>query len=330
MLLAGDIGGTKTVLALFSPETGPHRPLLETTFPSSRYGRLEAIVREFLSHTDMRVERACFGVAGPVVERKARITNLPWELDEARLRQEFGWEAAWLINDLESVANSVPILEADDIYTLNAGAPVPDGNIAVIAPGTGLGEGFLTRDGSRYHAHASEGGHASFAPIDRLQIGLLTYMHEVLGHGHVSFERVCSGLLGIPNIYDYLKTTGFAEEPAWLAEQLAAAQDPTPVIVGAAQDTARPSALCAAVLRTFVSILGAEAGNLTLKVMATGGVYLGGGIPPRILAELQQGPFMESFRHKGRFTELLGQVPVHVILNPQAALLGAASYGLQQ
>jgi glucokinase len=330
MLLAGDIGGTKTALALFSPQTGPYRPLLKATFPSSRYDRLEAIVREFLSHTDMPVERACFGVAGPVVARRAKITNLPWELDKANLQQEFGWEAAWLLNDLEAVAYAVPILEADNIHTLNAGTPMPGGNMAVIAPGTGLGEGFLTRDGSRYRAHASEGGHASFAPIDRLQIGLLTYLHEVLGHGHVSVERVCSRLLGIPNIYNYLKTTGLADEPAWLAEQLAVAQDATPIIVGAAQDTARPSALCAATLQTFVSILGAEAGNLALKVVASGGVYLGGGIPPRILAELKQGPFMESFRHKGRFKELLVQAPVHVILNPQAALLDAASYGLSQ
>jgi len=329
MLLAGDIGGTKTVLALFSPDVGPHTPLREMTFPSNRYGRLEAIVREFLEQNDEPIERACFGVAGPVVGSRAEITNLPWEMGEAALRAEFGWSAVKLLNDLESVAYAVPILEADDVCTLNAGAPVARGNIAVIAPGTGLGEAFLTWESAGYRAHASEGGHASFAPIDSLQVGLLTYLRERKGYGHVSFERVCSGLLGIPNIYDYLKDTGYAEEPAWLAAKLAAAADPTPVIVTAAQDEASPCELCAATLRMFVAILGAEAGNLALKVMATAGVYLGGGIPPRILGALRRPAFLDALRHKGRFHELLAQVPVQVILNPKAALLGAAAYGLR-
>jgi glucokinase len=327
MLLAGDIGGTKTVLAVFSHEAGPHTPLAEATFPSGRYGRLDAIVREFLGQVGMPVERACFGVAGPVVDGTAQITNLPWTMNEANLMETFGWEAARLLNDLESIAYAVPILEDDDTHTLNAGAPVPHGNIAVIAPGTGLGEAFLTWEGARYRAHASEGGHASFAPSGQLEIGLLSFMRERLGHGHVSFERVCSGL-GIPNIYDYLKEGAYAEEPAWLAGQLAGAADPTPVIMDSALGKTQTCDLTIMTLKTFVSILGSEAGNLALKVLSTNGVYLGGGIPPRILGALEDPAFLEAFRRKGRFRDLLTQMPVHVILNPKAALLGAASYGL--
>jgi glucokinase len=327
MLLAGDIGGTKTALAVFSSEAGAHAPLIEATFPSSRYGRLEAIVREFLAQVTFPIDRACFGVAGPVVAGTAQVTNLPWLMSETSLKETFGWSAARLLNDLESIAYAIPILEPGDVHTLNAGAPVPYGNIAVIAPGTGLGEAFMTWEGSRYRAHASEGGHSSFAPSSEFEIGLLSYMRVQLGHGHVSCERVCSGL-GIPNIYDYLKQSGYAEEPAWLAEAIAGAADPTPVIMDSALGKSQICALTAATLTTFISILGSEAGNLALKVLSTGGIYLGGGIPPRIRAPLDDPAFLEAFRHKGRFRELLTQMPVHVILNPKTALLGAASYGL--
>lgn len=327
MLLAGDIGGTKTVLAVFSADAGPHTPLVEATFPSSRYGRLEAIVREFLTDVKLPVDRACFGVAGPVVAGTAQVTNLPWLMSEDSLVESFGWGAARLLNDLESIAYAIPILEPEDIRTLNAGAPVQRGNIAVIAPGTGLGEAFLTWDSGHYRAHASEGGHASFAPSNELEDGLLSYMRTQLGHGHVSFERVCSGL-GIPNIYYYLKHSGHAEEPAWLAAALADAADPTPVIMDSATGKTQPCELTTTTLATFISILGAEAGNLALKVFSTAGVYLGGGIPPRLLAALEEPAFLEAFRRKGRFRELLTEIPVHVILNPKSALLGAASYGL--
>jgi glucokinase len=327
MLLAGDIGGTKTVLAVFSAEAGPHAPLVEATFPSSRYGRLEAIVREFLADVNLPVDRACFGVAGPVVAGTAQVTNLPWLMSEASLVESFGWAAARLLNDLESIAYAIPILEPDDIRTLNAGAPVQRGNIAVIAPGTGLGEAFLTWDSGHYRAHASEGGHASFAPSNELEDGLLSYMRTQLGHGHVSFERVCSGL-GIPNIYYYLKQSGYAEEPAWLAAALADAADPTPIIMDSATGKTQPCQLTTTTLATFISILGAEAGNLALKVFATAGVYLGGGIPPRLLAPLEEPAFLDAFRRKGRFRDLMTEMPVHVILNPKSALLGAASYGL--
>jgi len=195
----------------------------------------------------------------------------------------------------------------------------------VIAPGTGLGEAFLVRE-ERYLAYPSEGGHADFGPNSDLEIGLLRSFQKKFGH--VSYERICSGH-GLPNIYTYLKESGYAEEPVWLAEQLAAIDDPTPGIVSAALDTYKPCKLCVTTLSVFVSTLGAEAGNLALKVLATGGVYLGGGIPPRIIPALATGQFMKSFTNKGRFSELVSRIPVHVILNPKAALIGAAFHGLE-
>ena len=326
MLLAGDIGGTKTNLGVYSTEKGPRKPLVEATFPSAQYPSLEALVSDFLKQADVNVDCAAFGVAGPVVGGKATITNLPWVVDETQLRETLNLRSVGLLNDLEAIAHGVPLLEQEDLHTLNERVPAPGGTLAIIAPGTGLGEAFLTWDGSCYRAHASEGGHADFGPTSPLEIGLLRYLQKRLEH--VSYDRVCSGL-GLPNIYAYLKESGYAEEPSWLAEQLAAAEDPTPVIVNAAFGTEEPCKLCAATLDIFVSVLGAEAGNLALKVLATGGVYLGGGIPPRILPALKQGGFMEAFRNKGRFSDLLARVPVKVILNAKIALLGAAWYGLR-
>jgi glucokinase len=326
MLLAGDIGGTKTNLAVFSPEDGPRAPLAEATFPSARYLSLEALVREFLSQVDLKVEWASFGVAGPVAAGRSMITNLPWVMEERQLQEALNLSSVRLLNDLAAIAHAVPFLEPADLHTLNVGQAAPGGAMAVVAPGTGLGEAFLTWDGSRYRPQASEGGHADFAPTNPFEVELLRYLQG--GFEHVSYERVCSGR-GLPNIYAYLKDSGYADEPDWLTEQLAAADDPTPVIVNSALDEERPCQLCVATLNAFVSILGAEAGNLALKVVASGGVYLGGGIPPRILPALRQERFMEAFRHKGRMSDLLARVPVHVILNPKVGLLGAACHGLE-
>ncbi|MBC7232590.1 MAG: glucokinase [Chloroflexi bacterium] len=325
MLLAGDIGATKANLALFSPESGPRVPLSEATFPSARYPNLEAIAHEFLSRVDVPVDQACFGVAGPVVGGRSEITNLSWVIDERELQAALGLSSVRLLNDLEAIAWAIPLLEPSDLHTLNTGQPVPGGAIAVIAPGTGLGEAFLTWDGTRYRPHATEGGHADFAPTDERQIGLLRYL--LPRFGHVSNERVCSGI-GLPNIYAYLRDSGYAAEPPWLAEKLAAAEDPTPVIVTAALSGEEGADLCVAMLDMFVSILGAEAGNLALKTLATAGVYLGGGIPPRILPALESGRFMKAFCAKGRHSELMARIPVHVILNPKVALMGAARCGL--
>ena len=326
MLLAGDIGGTKTALAIFSPDKGPHAPLAEETFPSARYPSLEALAGEFLAQTDLPVDRASFGVSGPVAGGEAAVTNLPWKMDEAFLGKALGLRSVRLLNDLEAIASAAPFLGSDDLHTLNAGEPDPVGALAVIAPGTGLGEAFLTREGSGYRAHSSEGGHADFAPTGELELELLGHLLDRFGH--VSYERVCSGR-GLPNIYGYLKEIGHAEEPSWLAGKLAAAEDPTPIIVETASDPEAPCELCVAALDVFVSVLGAQAGNLALTVMATGGVFLGGGILPRILPFLERDRFAEAFGRKGRFSELLGRVPVHVILNPKVALVGAARRGLE-
>lgn len=328
MLLAGDIGGTKTNLAVFSvdAEDGWKKPLAEATFPSGRYLSLEILVEEFQQQHHFKIERASFGVAGPVVNGRATITNLPWILEENHLKNVLGIPLVSLLNDLAAIAHGVPYLGAEDLHTLNAGHPVQGGALAVVAPGTGLGEAFLTWESGRYRAHMSEGGHADFAPADALQLELLRYLQ--LRYPHVSFERVCSGK-GLPNIYAFLKESGHATEPAWLADTLAQAKDPTPIIVENALDKERACDICTLTMELFVSILGAEAGNMALKVLATGGVFLGGGIPPRILPFLSEGRFMQSFLRKGRLSDVLIPVPVYVILNPNIALLGAARHGFE-
>ena len=326
MLLAGDIGGTKTALGVFSPEAGPRRALAEATFPSADYASLEAVVREFLRGQAHRVDRASFGVAGPVVEGTAKITNLPWTIDERRMAEMLSVPRVRVVNDLVAVASAVPILEPSDLHTLNTGRAVPEGAIAVIAPGTGLGEAYLTWTGRRYRAHPSEGGHADFAPRGAAQRGLLEWLGR--DGSHVSWERVCSGI-GIPHLYEYLKAGGAGPEPAWLAEQLAGSDDVTPAIVDAAMRHDPPAEPALSSLRMFVSILGAEAGNLALQVLATGGVYLGGGLPPRMLPALDGDAFREAFRDKGRLSGLLADMPVHVITRQGVALTGAAQVGLE-
>jgi len=328
MLVAGDIGGTKTILALFSLENGPRQPLAEATFPSLQYDGLADIVREFLVQTGQRASMGSFGVAGPVVDGRAKVTNLPWIVDREELKRELGLETVSLWNDLEIIAASIPILEPADLYTINDAKPVPHGAIAVLAPGTGLGEAYLTWNGQRYQPHPSEGGHADFAPTDSVQVDLLQCLMRK--HGHVSYERVCSGGLGIPAIYNCLKEYGYAQEPAWLAEKLAAADNPTPIIVNAGLDRQNPCELCVKTVEVFISVMAAEAANLALKVLARGGVYLGGGIPPRILPALDRGRFMRAFTHKGRMSELLASMPVHVIINPKAGLFGSARLGFEE
>jgi len=324
MLLAGDIGGTKTILALFSSETKLREPLKKATFSSAHYPSLADLVQGFLSDIDFPIDRACFGVPGPVIEGRAKTTNLPWAIDEVQLQKALHIPSIRLLNDLTAMAHSIPLLQAEDLCTLNEGTAEPHTPLAIIAPGTGLGEGFLTWDGTCYIAHASEGGHADFAPTNQLEIGLLHYLLERFEH--VSYEQVCSGI-GIPHLYAYLKETSAMQESALVAEKMALARDINPIIFEAAFAKDAESALCLATLKTFVAILGAEAGNLALKVLATGGIYLGGGIPPRILSLLKDGTFMRAFQHKGRFSELLAHVPVHVILHPHVALIGAAYYG---
>jgi glucokinase len=326
MLIAGDIGGTKTDLAIYSLEGGPHAPLAKTEVHSADYASLQALVSDFLTKVNMSVDVGSFDVAGPVIDGHAKTTNLPWVMDERSLARDLNLKSVHLLNDLEAVARAVPSLRDTDLVTLNTGEPVGDGPIAVIAPGTGLGESFLTWDGARYRAHSSEGGHADFAPTDARQIRLLEYL--LRRFDHVGVERVCSGI-GVPNIYEYLRDEERIPERPAVAAAIESARDRTRAIVGAAVDPNASSELCRATIELLVSILASEAGNLALKVLATGGIYLAGGIAVHVLDALRQPRFMEAFTRKGRFKGLMERMPIHVITT-QAALVGAAAYGLEK
>jgi glucokinase len=325
MLIAGDIGGTKTDLAIYSIQSGPHAPLAETEVHSANYPSLQAMVMEFLGQVKISVDVASFDVAGPVINGRVKTTNLPWVMDESTLAAELNLKAVHLINDLEAVALSVPALRPQDVLTINKGEAVASGPIAVIAPGTGLGESFLTWNGSQYVAHGSEGGHSDFAPTDERQIRLLQYLLPRLGH--VGVERVCSGI-GVPNIYEFLRDEEKIAERPEVAQSIAAAKDHTKAIVEAAFDPQHPSELCLATVEMLVSILASEAGNLALKVLATGGVYLAGGIALHLVKLLQRPEFVQVFTRKGRFKDLMERMPIHIITT-RAALVGAATFGLQ-
>jgi len=325
MLIAGDIGGTKTDLAIYSTESGPHAPLAQTEVHSADYDSLQDMVTEFLSRVKMSVDVASFDVAGPVINGHVKTTNLPWILDESTLANELHLKSAHLMNDLEAVARAVPALRPEDVITLNKGEPVANGPIAIIAPGTGLGESFLTWDGSQYLAHGSEGGHADFAPTDERQIRLLHYL--LPRFGHVGVERVCSGI-GVPNLYEFLRDEERIPERPEVAQLIASAKDHTKAIVEAALDPQHPSELCLATVDLLTSILASEAGNLALKVLATGGVYLAGGVALHLMKFLQRPQFVQTFTRKGRFQDLMERMPIHIITT-RAALVGAATFGLQ-
>jgi glucokinase len=322
--LAGDIGGTKTRLALFSHESEACEALEKETFLSQDYASLEEILQVYLNNKHCQISGASFGIAGPIIGEKARVTNLQWVVDKASLQDLLGGVNVHLLNDLHAISSAVPNLKPDEIEELIPGVSTSQGAIGVIAPGTGLGEGFLIWNGKRYQPHPSEGGHTSFGPETSLQLELLNYMDNI--YDHVSYERVCSGL-GIANLYSFLRKVKGLDEPEWLREQLDEVEDPTPVIIQMALE--EKAEICVQTIDLFVSILGSEAGNLALKVLATGGIYLGGGIPRRILPLLRGETFKQGFLDKGRFTEMLTRVPVYVITHPHAGVFGAACYGLQ-
>lgn len=326
MLLAGDLGTTKTDLAIFADESSLRSPMVAARCASAAYPSLQAMCQDFLARAGQKVAAACFDVACPVKDGHAAITNLPWCVDAQELRTTLGLTCVELLNDLQAITHAIPLLGPEDLHTLDDGVPLARSTRAVIAPGTGLGEAFATWDGSGYRAHPSEGGHADFAPANDDQGELLRFLRARFGH--VSSERVCSGI-GIPNIYDYLTQSSFATEDPVVAAAFAAAPDRARFILDTAFDPNGPPVVCRETLRWFVSILGAEAGNLALKVLATGGIYLAGGIPARILPALENPDFLEAVRRKGRFAPLLEQVPVHTIINTRVALMGAASYGFR-
>ena len=324
LILAGDIGGTKTHLALFSLQGEKLQAEIKKTFPSKQYPGLEPVIEEFIADQQVSISRACFGIAGPVVDDQVKTPNLPWVVDSINIAQRFKLDSVALLNDLEAAAYGIFTLEPQELFTLNEGVSGQRGNKVLIAAGTGLGEATLYDDGRDHHPSASEGGHGDFAPTDETQIDLLRYLIKKCGH--VSYERVVSGP-GIGNIYGFLRDTGRLEEPDWLKEKISASEDASAVI--SQEGLAGNSAICVQALNLFVSVYGAEAGNLALRGKATGGVYIGGGIAPKILAKLEDGTFMRAFLHKGRYLELLSGMPVRVILNDQAALQGAAFYAVR-
>ncbi len=326
MILAGDIGGTKTVVGLFEKTVEGLCHLREATFASKNYQSLEEILAEFLAdESALELKAACFGVAGPVIDGRSKTTNLPWELDEKTLSKASGAPRFKLLNDLEAAAYGMLYLKADEFCVLNRGAePHRHGNIAVIAAGTGLGEALLIWDGADHHPVASEGGHSDFAPRDEREIGLFNYLRDK-HDSHVSYERVLSGP-GIHNIYNYLRQSSGTPEPQWLQEKLRSG-DPSAVISECG--LADSDSICVQTLELFACIYGAEAGNLALKCLAAGGVLVGGGIAPKLLPALEKGDFMKGFTAKGRYAGLMASMPVRVALNPRAPIIGAAQYASQ-
>ena len=322
MILAGDIGGTKTNLALFEEASDGGLSKSEgRTFPSKDYAELEAVISEFLNGRTLPIEAAAFGVAGPVIDGVCRATQLPWIVSRTSLQEVLRIDDVWVINDLEATAYGVPALTSEQLVTLNPGERANGGNIAVIAAGTGLGEAALIWDGAHYHAMASEGGHVDFAPRNELEMGLLRYMLTI--KHRVSYERVLSGP-GLVNIYNFLKASGTAEEPDWLRLEIEASVDHARTISQAA--LAGRAEICVKALDIFVSIYGAQAGNLALTVKATGGVFVGGGIAPKIIEKLTDGKFLEAYKDKGRLSPLVEAAPVEVIMEPLTALIGAGRY----
>lgn len=316
-VLAGDIGGTKTRLALVEVTGTQVRILHEASYPSRDYAEFDELLTDFLDGQNIP-RHVAFGIAGPVQGRVAQTTNLPWRIEAESLERRFGFTHCELLNDLEATACGLPALREEDLLTLQAGVPQAHGNAAVIAAGTGLGEAGLYWDGQRHQPFATEGGHASFSPEDDLEIALLRHLQQQ--HQHVSWERVVSGM-GLLSLHQFLCAYRQASVPVWLSEQMLSG-DAAAAIAGAALSGA--DAICVETLDRFVHLYGAEAGNLALKVMSRGGLYIGGGIAPKILPLLQHGGFLAAFLNKGRMRHLLEAMPVRVILNDRAALFGPA------
>jgi glucokinase len=324
MLLVGDIGGTKTDLAVFSKDKGARSPIAQKRFPSADYASVEAIAEQFLSENDLPVTYACMAVAGPVVQGRAVLTNLPWVVEEASLQEALRLDGAHLLNDVEAMASAIPYLANAEQSIVQDGEPAVGGTIGLLAAGTGLGEAFLTWTGSRYRAHPSEGGHHDFGPMTAKEVALLKFLRARLDR--VSVERVCAGR-GIPDIYDFLKAEELIAESPALGDELAHAVDRTPSIMAAAKAPS-PDALALAAVNLFVSILGSEAGNMALTMFATGGIYLAGGIIERMLplSEEQKDLFFSAFHSKGRLSPLLARIPIRAITT-SVALLGTATRG---
>ena len=318
MILAGDIGGTNTRVAIF--DGGPHNltALVAEIYPSRGHGGLEEIAAAFVAKHNVAIDAACFGIAGPIVNGRCETSNLPWVVDARDMAAALHLEAVLLINDLEANAHGIAELKESDFVVVNPGVPGVYGNRALISAGTGLGEAGLLAEPGGYRPFPSEGGHADFAPRNDTEIELLRYV--AARFGHVSYERVLSGP-GLLNIYRFLRDTGRAEEPSWLADEIEKG-DPAAAIAQAGLAETTP--IAAQALEMFVSIYGAEAGNVALQMMAIGGVFVGGGIAPKIAPKLTSRTFLDAFLAKGRMVRLVELVPVRIVMNDKTALLGAA------
>lgn len=322
MILAGDIGGTKTNLALFEHQDNTLNIIAQHQFSSREFSTLDEVIRLFKEKSSMpSVDAACFGIAGPVIEGRCRTTNLPWDITTSGLQEHLGIQKVRLLNDLEATAYGMLYLSEDDFADLNPKGRIMDGNRAVVAAGTGLGEAMLYYDGSAYHPIGSEGGHSDFAPLTPQQDALLKWMRTRYP-GHVSFERILSGP-GIYTLYEFLAESGFAAQPTSMLN-IAEGKDRSAMVSECALQ--EHNSLCMEALRLFAEIYGAEAGNMALKTMSLGGVYIGGGIAPKILPILSNNHFMNGFLSKGRFNEMLQAMEVKVSLNAETALLGAAYF----
>ena len=319
MFLAGDIGGTKTNLAVYAYQNDRLAAIQSASYLSRDHATLEELVRFFLGPLHGTIQHACFGVAGPVQNGVVQVTNLPWTVDAAALQADLGFQKVSLLNDLEANAYGIYTLQPHELLSVNpTGNPHAIGHRALIAAGTGLGEAGMMWDGVTHRPFASEGGHSSFAPNDAIGDELLAFLR--LERGHVSWERVLSGM-GMSNLYRFFRQRSGLPEPAWLTEQLRNG-DLGAVVNQAGLAGSDP--VCVDVLDCFTRNYGAEAGNLALKLLALGGVYIGGGIAPKMLPKIQSAIFLDAFYHKGRLSPLLQSIPVYVILNDKTALQGAA------
>lgn len=323
MILAGEIGGTRTRLAAFDKDGSKLHLVVEKTYPSQEHSGLSEIVSAFIKTEGIPVHTACFGVAGPVRRGRSKISNLDWVIDSRDLAKLLKLGTVGMINDSEAYAYGIDGLDSKDLVTLNEGSEDAEGNRAVISARTGLGVAGLYWDGFRHHPFGCEGGHADFAPRNELETEMLAYLQKK--YDHISYERILSGP-GIKNIYDFLRDSKTAEEPAWLKDQMAAAADPSALISKLAAEGKAP--ICDQTMTIFVSIYGAQTGNVALNFMATGGVYIGGIVAARNVKKMKDPIFMQSFLGKGRMESLLKEMPVTIVLNDNSGLIGAARYTL--
>ncbi len=318
--LAGDIGGTKTHLALYKEEQEEVTCVKEEKFSSKKYPNLRLIVKEFLKETNEEIGKACFGIAGPVKKGKSKATNLPWLVESDMISNELLIEKVFLINDLEANAYGLNMLKPDEFYVLNIGDKDAEGNRVLVSAGTGLGEAGIFFNGRKHLPFACEGGHVDFAPRNDIEDSLLRFLRKKFVH--VSYERILSGP-GLYNVYQFIIETKVEGEKEEVLKEIAAGDSPRLI---SEKGLSGESRACRKALELFISIYGSEAGNVALKMLALGGVYIGGGIAPKLLSMIKEGDFLDSFKRKGRFSDLLGGIPIRVVLNDKTALLGAMYY----